>query len=149
MRCLMCGQETEILTNNSVCENCEKYYYSQTPAISDVIAKQSDDANHTKQQPGILPTSRIGWISVALITLLTILFIFGCWLTPILFVSSLIGSIFTILCARKAQKKNHDRAFMVKTAYFIGIIITIISTFALFISAVAYELSHWSWWIAP
>jgi hypothetical protein len=130
MKCMMCAKETDILTANQVCPECEKRYFGAgTPALEPQPAEPQQ-----KEGPRVWPRTILGMLATIL-TFLT-LGLFAAILltskTSLLLVEGVailttIPAIVSMLLSLIAFKGMHDRSKVVKMALIVSIVLAVLS----------------------
>jgi hypothetical protein len=130
MKCMMCAKETGILTENQVCPDCDKRYFSTgSPGL---------DPNRQEPpqlvKPRIIPRTILGMLATIL-TLLTIgVFAFillsaktALFLTEGVAVLTTVPAIISTLLLLIASRVLHDRSKIVKVMLIISSILALLS----------------------
>jgi hypothetical protein len=131
MKCTICAKETEILTQNQLCPDCDKKYNSPDADKPDPSAQD---------KPLIMPKTTLGMLA-AIITFLTIcLFAIilltsktALFLTIIIALFTTIPAIVSMIMALIAFKGLHDRSKIV--------IITLITSSALAVLSIPIAMA--------
>jgi hypothetical protein len=130
MKCLMCAKETDLLTANQVCPECEKRYFGTgTP----VLEPQTPELQQ-KERPRVWPRTILGTLA-AILTFLTLGLFAAILLTSKtswflvvgVAIVTTIPAIVSTLLSLIALKGLHDRSQVVKMALIISIILAIVS----------------------
>lgn len=141
MRCLMCGKETESLSDHNICVNCEDTYYKQITIESDDINQRSDNIITKNTKRSWIPASRQGkWALIVAIYTLGMLIasiyilssevreLLGTYPDPLIILSIgvVVPAMIAFLLASHARSRSNDDSVLTAVSRITGIILATI-----------------------